>query len=48
MWSVEQGRGCWNPTFIKLFDDWEMEHIGILLFRLKEKRVNEGVKNPIQ
>ena len=38
-WSVEQGRGCWNPIGIRLFNDWELEHVKRLLSLLRGKKV---------
>ena len=40
-WSVEQGRGCWNPIGIRLFNDWELEHVKRLLSLLRGKKVIE-------
>ena len=45
---MEQGRGCWNPTFIRPFNDWEMEHEERLLFRLREKKMSEGMEDFVQ
>ena len=29
-----QGKGCWNPTLIRSFNDWELELVERLLFTL--------------
>ena len=42
---MEHGRGYWNPTFVKPFSNWEMEHVDRLLFMLWKKKVNEGMED---
>ena len=27
MWVVQEGLGAWDPKFLRLFDDWEMDAI---------------------
>ena len=48
VWSMEQGRGSWNPTFIRLFNAWEMEEVESFLFRLRDKKVTEGLDDTIR
>ena len=41
-----QGRGCWNLTFIRHFNDWEMEEERLLLY-LSEKKVTLRVDDTV-
>ena len=27
MWSLDEGGGCWNPLFVRPFNDWELEEV---------------------
>ena len=38
VWSLEQGRGCWNYTFMRHFNDLEMRDVERLLSCLREKK----------
>ena len=48
VWSLEQGRGCGNPTCIRLFNDWGMDDVERLLFHLRSKKVIEGVDDKVK
>ena len=48
VWSVAHGRRCWNPTFIRLFNDWELEDVLRFLFRLRDKKVNVGLEDTVR
>ena len=45
--SMEQGKGYWNPTFLRHFNVWEKEDVERLLLWLKEKKVSEQVEDTI-
>ena len=42
------GGGCWNPTFFRPFNDWEMDDVESLLCRIGRRRVIEGVEDKVQ
>ena len=48
VWSAAQGRRCWNPTFIRLFNDWELEDVLRFLFCLRDKKVNVGLEDTVR
>ena len=31
MWSPDEGGGCWNPLFLRPFNDWELEEVNNFL-----------------
>ena len=43
LWSAEMGGGCWNPSFVRPFNDWKMDDVESLLCRIGGRRVIEGV-----
>ena len=45
---MDQGMGCWDPTFIRMFNDWEMEDVERLLILLRDKKVVKGLEDTIQ
>ena len=47
LWSAELGGGCWNPTFVRSFNDWEMEDVESLLGLLGGRKVIEGVEDTV-
>ena len=39
-WSGSIEGGCWAPRFLRPFNDWELEELESLLFRLQQKRIS--------
>ena len=48
MWSAELGGGCWNPTFVRHFNNWEMDDVESLLCWIGWRRVIEGVEDKVR
>ena len=48
VWSAEMGRDCWNPTFVRPFNDWELDDVESLFCRIGGRRVIEGVEDRVQ
>ena len=46
VWSAEMGGGCWNHTFFRPFNDWEMDDVESLLCWIGGRR--EGVEDKVQ
>ena len=40
--------GCWNPTFFKPFNDWEMDDMESLSCQIGGRRVIEGVEDKVR
>ena len=39
MWSPDEGGGCWNPHFLRPFNDWELEEVNNFLTFLSRTKV---------
>ena len=48
VWSIVQGRGYWSSTFFRQINDWELEDVERLLFRLRDKKVIEGIEDIVR
>ena len=48
VWSMEKGKECWNPTFIRLFNYWELEDVERPLLQLRDKKVIKGLGDTFQ
>ena len=48
VWSMEKGKECWNPTFIRLFNYWELEDVERPLLHLRDKKVIKGLDDTFQ
>ena len=42
------GGDCWNPTFVRPFNNWEMDDVESLLCRIEGRSVIEGVDNMVR
>ena len=44
-WSGEErGVGCWNPIFLRPFNDWKLEEVYNLLASIQVRRLNSDKK----
>ena len=46
--GAEMGGGCWNPTFLRPFNNWEMDDVESLMCWIGGRRVIEGVEDRVQ
>ena len=46
-WSLDEGRGCWNPLFSRSFNDRELEEVTNFLLCLSKGKVQTGVEDKV-
>ena len=47
VWEHTNFGGCWNPCFVKNFQDWELDCVEALLLRLHSKSMSREVDDKV-
>ena len=46
-WDNSRGEGAWNPSFVRLLNDWEVEDVQHFFSMLNSRRVKQEEKDII-
>ena len=48
MWSPNDGGGCWNPHFLRPFNNWELEEVKNILTFLSRTKVQPSLEDKVR
>ena len=48
IWSPDEGGGCWNPLFVRPFNDWELEEVNNFLTCLNRTKVQPSLEDKVR
>ena len=48
MWSPNVGGGCWNPHFLRPFNDWELEEVKNFITFLSRTKVQPSLEDKVR
>ena len=48
MWGPDEGGGCWNPLFLRSFNDWELEEVNNFLTCLSRTKVQPSLEDKVR
>ena len=47
LWNHFREEECWDPTFLRPFNDWEMEEVGRFLSFIHRKKINPVIEDKL-